>query len=154
VAESWKAVRTALWICLAVQPPEPDFAASLEDLVDGEVAFEDEVPAVFDLGDGVETRQVHLCPFFLGELRAEDESPVIEPLADEDGAEPIGGGLKGRQVVHRQESVVALVDAVGAALLHAAFCVKFPRPPVLRSCLDNSIISPAAGGIKTSDMFG
>src|SRR5262252_8086402 len=31
------------------QPPEADLAASLEDLVNREVAFEDEVPAVLDL---------------------------------------------------------------------------------------------------------
>lgn len=33
-------------------------------------------------------------------------------------------------------------------------CEKFHRSSVLRSCLDNSIISPAAGGIKISNMFG
>src|SRR5258708_1482456 len=47
------------------QPPQADLAASLEDLVDREVAFEDEVPAVLDLRDGVETRQAHLAAFFL-----------------------------------------------------------------------------------------
>jgi len=30
----------------------------------------------------------------------------------------------------------------------------FHRSSVLRSCLDNSIISPATGGIKISNMFG
>jgi hypothetical protein len=33
--------------------------------VDGKVAFEDEVPAVFDLRDGVEARQAHLASFFV-----------------------------------------------------------------------------------------
>ena len=47
------------------QPPQADLAAPLEDLVDGEVAFEDEVPAVLDLGDGVEARQVHLAALLL-----------------------------------------------------------------------------------------
>src|SRR5258708_3369810 len=42
------------------QPPQTDLAASLEDLVDGEVAFENEVPAVFDLCDRIEPRQAHL----------------------------------------------------------------------------------------------
>ena len=41
------------------QAPQADFAAALEDLVDGEVALEDEVPAVFDLADGIEAAQVH-----------------------------------------------------------------------------------------------
>jgi hypothetical protein len=37
------------------QPPESEFTASLEDLVDGKVAFEDEVAAAFDLRDGVQS---------------------------------------------------------------------------------------------------
>ena len=65
------------------QPPQADLATALEDLVDGEVAFEDEVPAVLDLRDGVEARQVHLAAFLLGELRPEDEGPVIELFADD-----------------------------------------------------------------------
>lgn len=36
------------------QPPQADLAAALEDFVDGEVALENEIPAVLDLGDGVE----------------------------------------------------------------------------------------------------
>ena len=51
------------------QTPEPEFTASLEDLVDGKVAFEDEVAAVLDLRDGVKPRQVHLAAFLFGELR-------------------------------------------------------------------------------------
>lgn len=33
-------------------------------------------------------------------------------------------------------------------------CEEFHRSSVLRSCLDNSIIGPAAGGIKISNTFG
>jgi hypothetical protein len=33
-------------------------------------------------------------------------------------------------------------------------CEKFHRSSALRSCLDNSIISQAAGGIKISNIFG
>ena len=40
------------------EPPQAEFAAALEQLVDGEVALENEVAAVLDLGDGVESRQV------------------------------------------------------------------------------------------------
>jgi hypothetical protein len=36
------------------QPPQAYLTASLEDLVDGKVALENEIPAVLDLGDGVE----------------------------------------------------------------------------------------------------
>ncbi len=47
------------------EPPQTDLAASLEDFVDGEVAFENEVPAVFDLCDRIEPRQAHLAAFLL-----------------------------------------------------------------------------------------
>ncbi len=36
------------------QPPQAELAAALEQLVDGEVALEDEVAAILDLGDRVE----------------------------------------------------------------------------------------------------
>ena len=45
------------------QPPQADLAASLEDFVDGEVALEDEVPAVLDLRDRIKPRQAHLAAF-------------------------------------------------------------------------------------------
>ena len=35
------------------QPPQAEFAAALEQLVDGEVALEDEVAAILDLGDRI-----------------------------------------------------------------------------------------------------
>jgi hypothetical protein len=38
--------------------------------VDGKVTFENEVATVLNLGDGVEAGQVHLVPFFFGELGA------------------------------------------------------------------------------------
>jgi hypothetical protein len=46
--------------------PQADFAAALEDFVDGEVAFENEIAAVLDLGDGIETRKAHVAAFILG----------------------------------------------------------------------------------------
>src|SRR5260370_735032 len=74
------------------QPPQADLATALKDLVDGEVAFEDEVSAVLDLRDGVEARQTHPAAFLLGELRREDEGPVIELRSDGLRAQPVGGG--------------------------------------------------------------
>src|SRR5947208_2515446 len=62
------------------QTPESDFAAPLEDFMDGEVAFEDEVAAVFDLRHRVEARQVHLAAFPLGEFGAQKERPIVELL--------------------------------------------------------------------------
>src|SRR5215471_6228582 len=64
------------------QPPETDLAAALEDLVNGEVAFEDEVAAVLNLG-----------AFLFGKLRPQNEGPVVELLADDGGAQAVSGGL-------------------------------------------------------------
>jgi hypothetical protein len=98
------------------QPPQSDLAAPLEDLVDRELAFEDEIPAILDLGDGIETGQVHSAAFLLGELRSQAERPVIELLADNGGAQPIGGCLQGRHIVHGQEGVVIFVETQSGAL--------------------------------------
>src|ERR1043166_9560647 len=75
------------------QPPQADLAAPLKDFVNGEVAFEDEIPAILDLSNSVEPRQIHLAAFLLGNLRPQDERPVIELLADNGRAQPIGGCL-------------------------------------------------------------
>src|SRR4029453_8737158 len=47
------------------QAPQADFAASLKDLMNRKVPFENEIPAVLDLRNGVETRQTHLAAFLL-----------------------------------------------------------------------------------------
>src|SRR5450755_1000366 len=47
------------------EAPQADLAAPLEDLVNREMPLEDEVPAVFDLGHGIETRQTHRTPLLL-----------------------------------------------------------------------------------------
>lgn len=52
----------------------------------GKWCFEDEVAAILHLADGVEAAEVHGRPLAPGELRPQDERPVVEPLAD-DGAE-------------------------------------------------------------------
>src|SRR3972149_3124921 len=45
------------------ETPQPQLAAALEDFVNRKVALEDEVAAVLDLADGVETAQVDLLAF-------------------------------------------------------------------------------------------
>src|SRR5215468_2423439 len=70
--------------------PQADFTTALEDFVDGEMALEDEIAAVLDLGDGIETREVHLGALLLGELRSQDQGPVVELLANNLGTQPIG----------------------------------------------------------------
>src|ERR1700728_718759 len=52
------------------QTPEADFTASFEDLVNREVTLENEIPAVLDLGDGVEAGQADLLALLLGKLWA------------------------------------------------------------------------------------
>src|SRR6266568_7805484 len=93
------------------QTPESDFAAPLEDFMDGEVTFENEVAAVFDLRHRVETRQVHLAAFALGELRPQDECPVVELFADDLWTEPISRRLQRRYIVHGEEGIVVLAEA-------------------------------------------
>jgi len=50
------------------QPPQSQLTGAFEYLVDGKVAPKDEVSAVLDLSDGLETRQIHLLAFALGEF--------------------------------------------------------------------------------------
>ena len=93
------------------QPPEPNLAGAFEDAVNGEVALEDEIAAVLDLVDGVEAAEIHRGALPLGELRAQDQRPVVQALADDLRAEPVGGGLQGRDVIDGQEGVVVLAEA-------------------------------------------
>ena len=75
------------------------------------MALKDEVAAVLDLGDGIEAAQVHLFALAGGELGAQDQGPVVQPLANHLWAEPIGGGLQGLGIVDRQESVIVFAKA-------------------------------------------
>src|SRR6266403_563284 len=86
-------------IRLAVQSPKADLAAAFENLMDREVALEDEVSAVLDLPDGVEARQVDLIALGAGELRPQDQCPVVELLLNDLGTKPVGGSLQCRDIV-------------------------------------------------------
>src|SRR6202040_1910084 len=74
--------------------------------VDGKVALEDEVAAILDLGDRIKAREIELLAFLGGELRAQDQGPVVEPAADDGWAQPVGGGLQRRHVVDGVEGIV------------------------------------------------
>src|SRR5579859_5249149 len=87
------------------QPPQADFAASLKDFVNGEVALENEIATVLDLRDGVEARQVYPVAFFLGELWSQDQGPVIELFANGRRTEPVSGCLQSRHIVHGKKGV-------------------------------------------------
>ena len=75
-----------------------------------------QVAAVLDLGDGIEAGEVHPSAFLFGELRSQDERPVVELLANDSGAQLIGGGLQGRQVIDREEGIVILLETDSGAL--------------------------------------
>src|SRR6202162_1972708 len=90
------------------QSPKPDLAAAFENLMDREVALEDEVAAVLDLPDGVKARQVDLMALGAGELRSQDQCPVIELLLNDLGTKPVGGSLEDRDIVDGHKCVIVL----------------------------------------------
>src|SRR6202008_3252127 len=101
------------------QPPQSQLTAALEQLVDGEVLLEDEVAAGFDLGDRIEAREIDLVALLGRELRAQDQSPIVEPLADDGGAQFVGGSLQGTDIVNGEETICVLAkgDLVAIELL-------------------------------------
>ena len=95
---------------VGAQSPKADLAAALENLVDREVALEDEVAAVLDLADGVKARQIDLFALPLGKLWSQDQRPIVQLLLNDLGAEPIGGSLQCRHVVDRQKRIIVLAE--------------------------------------------
>src|SRR6516162_6857513 len=93
------------------QPPQSELPAALEQFVDGKVPFEYEVAAIFDLGYGIEARQLYPLALLDGELGPEDQGPIVEPFANDVGAQLVGGGLERSDVVNRQEGIVVLAEA-------------------------------------------
>src|SRR5215470_14912486 len=79
--------------------------------MDGKVAFEYVVEAIFHLTDGVGAGQLDLSALLGGELRAEDKGPIIEPFADDVGAQLIGRRLQCDDVVNGQKRIVILAEA-------------------------------------------
>src|ERR1700722_7238405 len=65
------------------EPPQPQPTAALEQFVDGKERLEDKGAAVFDLGDRLEPREVEPSALIGGELGAQDQLPIVEPLADD-----------------------------------------------------------------------
>src|SRR6266850_1250995 len=84
---------------------------AIEEFVDGKVALEDEVAAILNLGDRVKAREIELLALLGGELRSQDQGPVVELLADDLRAEFVGGGLQRGDVVDGEEGVVGLAEA-------------------------------------------
>ena len=95
---------------LRLWPPQAEFAAALEQLVDRKVALEDEVAAVLDLRDGIEAGEVDRLAL-PGGISPQQEGPVVETLADDVRAQPVRGGLQGSDIVDREKRIVVLAEA-------------------------------------------
>ena len=62
--------------------------------MDGKVAPKDEVATVLHLIEGILAAQGDGGAILLGKFGAQDESPIIQPRADDRRTEAIGGGLQ------------------------------------------------------------
>ena len=98
------------------QKQKPQLAGALEEVSNGKVALKDEVAAVFDLADGVEAMKVHRLSLPLREFWSQHKRPVVEPLADELWAEPIGSALKSFGVGNGKKSVVVFAKLDSATV--------------------------------------
>src|SRR5215813_3039641 len=91
---------------VGAQAQQAQITGALEQPVDGEVAPEDQVAAVLDLLEGVVTAEIDRVAVLFGELGTDDEAPVLEPGANQPGAERIGGRLQRLGICDPQEGVV------------------------------------------------
>src|SRR5207247_5805416 len=98
------------------QAKQAHLAGTLEDLVNGEIAPEDEIAAVLDLIQRVVALQGDGGPVLVGELRAQDQGPVIQALADDLGAEASGRRRQCLWIVRPQEGLITFPDADTLAL--------------------------------------
>ena len=92
------------------QQQQSQLAGTLKEVSDRKVALEDKVAAVLNLVDGVEAMKVHCLSLVLREFRPQQKGPVVEPLADELRAKPIGNGLQGLGVRNEKKSVVVFAE--------------------------------------------
>src|SRR5216684_7976246 len=95
---------------------QSEVAGALEELVDGKVSSEDEVPTVLDLLQGVMATEIDGFSVFLGKLRSQQPSPVIELFANELGAETVGRGLQGFLIGHPEKGIVVFTKLHAGAL--------------------------------------
>src|SRR6266478_5951910 len=81
--------------------PEAHLAGAFEDFMNREIPFENEIPTKFDLLNGVEAPQFHGLSLAFGELGAEDQGPVFQPIADDFWAQAVGGCLESFRIGDR-----------------------------------------------------
>src|ERR1700739_1199571 len=101
-------ISAILW---AVSPPRPGSRPRSNSLWEGKVPFEEERGAICDLRDGIEARQLDPLALLDGEFGPEDQGPIVEPFANDVGAQFVGSGLECSDVVNRQEGIVILAEA-------------------------------------------
>src|SRR5882762_10411416 len=77
----------------------------------GKLRLKMKFAAILNLGDRVKAREIELLALLGGELRSQDQGPVVELLADDLRAEFVGGGLQRGDVVDGEEGVVGLAEA-------------------------------------------
>src|SRR5215467_344839 len=75
------------------EAPQAKLTTALEEAMDGEMAFENEVAAILHLADSVKAPQVHGGSLSLGELRTQHQGPVFQALSDHFGGQAVRGGL-------------------------------------------------------------
>jgi hypothetical protein len=91
-------------------------AGAFEDFVDGEMPPEQKIAAVFDLVQRVLAAQEDGGPIFLGELRPQDQGPVVQAFTDNLRAEAIGGCLERFHVGDPQKGFIVFAEANTLAL--------------------------------------
>jgi len=90
--------------------PEAHLAGALEDFVNREIPFKNEIAAEFDLLNGVEAPEFHGLSLAFGELGAEDQGPIFQPLADDFWTQTIRGGLQSLRIRNGEEGIVLLTE--------------------------------------------
>src|SRR5215470_10643241 len=92
------------------QAPQSQLTTALEQAMDGEVAFENEIAAILHLTDGVEAPQIHGGALSPGELRTQQQGPTLQALPNHLRRQAVGGGLQGLGILDGQEGVVAFAE--------------------------------------------
>src|SRR6266436_1516898 len=90
--------------------PEAHLAGALEDFMNREILFENEIPTKFDLLNGVEAAQFHGLSLAFGELGTEDQGPVFQAIADDFWTQAISSGLQRLGMGDGQEGIVVLTE--------------------------------------------
>src|ERR1700719_126943 len=95
----WSRTPKSSEIRLAVSRQSPISQLRSKILWIGKLRLKMKFAAVLYLPDGVEARQVDLMALGAGELRSQDQCPVVDLLLNDLGTKPIGGSLQRRDIV-------------------------------------------------------